>query len=278
MAKTNLNFIIPYVVFTFLFSVHPALAYNSLLYKANNQTSFNWQWLDLQYREHNYHNQFLDGATGILPGLDIKVDKTIDNFFLEGNFAGYFKKNLSYTGEIAGFKELQTSAKNSLYYASLKAGYILQNDNNTNFIPYVEYGYRHWNREIPPAKFIFDISSNGYTEHYTNYFYDVGIKFQHAFTKPLVMSAYTALGSTVNARLRTHLPTVDTNVNDRLGSKPITLAGVTADYLLQANLHLLTGIHYEHFAFSKSATENGSYEPDSTTRDLSYTIGIAVNF
>lgn len=278
MAKINLNFIIPYVLFTFLFSVNPALAYNELLYKANNQTSLNLQYLDLNYREHNSRNQFLDGISGILPGLNLTVDKTIANFFLEGNFASYFKKNLSYTGEIIGFNELQSSAENSLYNASFKAGYILQSNTNTNFIPYVEYGYRHWNREIPPANFIFDISTNGYSEHYTNYFYNVGIKYQHAFTKPLVLSAFAAMGSTVNAHLRAHLPTSDVDINDKLGNSPITQAGVTADYLLQDNLHLLSGIHYAHFAYGKSNTSMGIYEPDSTTQTWAYTLGVALNF
>lgn len=99
------------------------------------------------YTEYNDNNIFLDGETGVIPGLilSMKKEKTKNYTEFVGSFYGSV---INYDGQTQGGTPLKTRSDAVILDGHFKSGYKLENNKDY----YLGLGYRYWYRNIRPGR------------------------------------------------------------------------------------------------------------------------------
>jgi len=268
-------------------------AANEAIQRVNNQAAVAFQWTDLDYEE-TLSGRSLDAVTGGAPGVSISFTKTLDHFMVNPSMR-FMLGDLTYWGGFNGDTSgatLTADTENFIFDTDIKVGYVFELDDETTLIPYIQTGYRRWNREVPPVGTLIvdnqptNIGVNGYTEVYENQSVLLGMMGQRALGERLVLMAFAAGGTTFNAKLFSNVPFPDVlpgvatvSLDERLGSEPIYQLGLKGDYRAGERLHFIGGVDYTRFQFGRS---DGNavllFEPDSTTQEWRVSLGVAFDF
>jgi len=132
--------------------------------------------------------------------------------------------------------------------------------------PYIEGGEHFWHRGVNDD------------EIYRNDYYGLGLLTQYSPVHRLVLSANAMIGHTKNSRI----DAVDIFPAD-LGNSTLKQYGVSADFAFSKSAHANIGVDYTEFKYGMSPlTPIGggfvAWEPDSTTKYITYKIGVGSSF
>ena len=112
-------------------------------------------------------------------------------------------------------------------------------------------------------------------EKYQNYKIVGGLRINWQITEDFVFSPYIAGGKIFNAKMKFYgKNNSDNEKSYKLGSKPIYEGGLEVNYKLYDEFFLNSFVTYSQFKYGRSATNSGSYEPDSNTREIKVGLGI----
>jgi hypothetical protein len=132
--------------------------------------------------------------------------------------------------------------------------------------PYLELGYRYWNRDLGPSE----------VEKYSSYESLVGLKLQISPTSKTVFTLYGAGGTTIDPQMRIYDQTFN------LGDSAVYKAGTKFSYDISHRFSLFSSFDFDHFQFFKSQVVdvggNGIYEPNSHTDETAVRVGVSYAF
>lgn len=187
--------------------------------------------------------------------------------------AGYVNGSTSYDGAlqnlVTGAKTPYTSTTdNTTWTMAGRIGRAIPMGRLSMVIPFAELGYRHWDRNLT--------GPYGYDEVYQNWDMMGGLMLQMAPHPRWVITANAALGSTFSARMDTG------GTRFPLGDDLTWRVGGQIGYLWSSRLELFGAVDLTRQGFGSSPTEYVSgyyaYEPDSTTYETSFRVGVGYHF
>jgi hypothetical protein len=151
---------------------------------------------------------------------------------------------------------------------------------SVQLIPFVEYGQHRWDRDLAAE-------DGGYLEHYRNKAISLGVLGQYAPTDRWVLSAEVKAGRYYSGKLRVVDVPVTAPDGEQgllsdtllLGSRPMVLLGLKADYAVTSHFHLTAGYSWQRFQYGRSNTnEFGLHEPRSISQMQRLELGAALSF
>jgi hypothetical protein len=220
--------------------------------------------------------------------LSLGVTKTWDQLYSQvtmtaGKGRTYYKGYIfNQNGSLSPSSDI---IPNALFDTQGRLGYMLPLNQKIIITPFTTLGYHRWFRHIGSVQAPYGFMVNGYDEAYQNYFYAAGLIGQWNPIRSLVLTAEGSWGRTFKSSLSTWFPYSpdDTTMSYytvwHLKAKPIYNVTLAADYDLGKNWHLIAKIDETRFKYGKSpANKLGGYEPDSTSRLISTSLGIGYSF
>jgi hypothetical protein len=237
----------------------------NILKQINNSMASGLVALNIDYKEFVDDPNFKSTEAGTMAGLFLNAriapwEKLYADLYLD-----FLAGTLKYDGAYATppYAPLVKDFAHIFFNTILKVGplFNLGDRYSLQAIPYVGIGYRYWHRQ----------SNNFYSEKYHHGKALVGIKLNCLLTDDFVLSPYVEVGKMFGA----HMEYVATGVDHKLGNKPIYGAGLELNYKMADDLFLNGFVNYTQFKYGKSAlATDGSYEPDSKTREIKLGIGV----
>jgi hypothetical protein len=189
--------------------------------------------------------------------------------------------NTAYTGYTQSGAPASATTGNTVHDVRARVGYPFALTRNAALLPFLEGGYYRWDRTVDQG------TPLAYDELYTSGYVGGGAKLLYAIAPNWVVSVTADAGSTVT-------PGIEASGLLRFSSAPGTHAYAGAalqeDYRVRAHWHLFARVSYRYFGFGRSDTVpataivNGSSvnatvtEPDSTTEQVRYSLGVAYDF
>ena len=288
---------------------------NPAILSVNNMLSISYSDLGLNYGEYanNGYNlsliggssdKYSDTENGFLKGFKLSLSNTFYHFYNEVNFS-YYSGNDTYTGAKQGgtFGSVINTTNSKIYNFNYKLGYMIPITHNFVITPYGELGWHIWKRDNIGG-------NNGQNEHYSNWIAMLGILGQYAFTHKLVGDVGFSYGTTFDAKIQaneadmtsanynTLTNTLSVSYADTtwgLGSKSIYYITGGLNYKFYGNFHIFGNVKYERFEYGQSSlntyttnlfVDNNyigyanhlTWEPNSVTNEIIYTIGIGYSF
>ncbi len=275
------------------------------LYAANNQAGLNIGQLYQNYGEtSNGQSHYADRQAGGVPDFGIDLSKTFGPIYTQvslniGTGTTNYIGALNQSG--VGFN---TSTRNTFTNFSGRLGYQLfpSPNHSVALTPYLTGGYYRWLRDVAGSPYN-DVLLDAHAETYSNGWYGLGMLGQWAVTQRWVLSAFGEMGHTFDAQMFTWntttfdpaLPVNFTQENTyHLGARNYYQIGFGSDDRFSGNWHFLANFSYFHFSYGQSqnmpysitfnqgganeTTSGSSDEPNSTTREVLSTVGLAYSF
>lgn len=274
------------ILVVILLGIISTSTYGISLEALNNQAGIDVSMYQINYAETT-HGEFLDGVKGSISGVQLAIRKQIKQFVFEPALS-FHQGQLQYTGETTNSlvnSKLIKDTDNFLLNADLITSYLLPLNDKQAVLPYLHYGYRRWQREVPPVGYIILYGSpthlgiNSYSETYQNQYVILGLAFQQIVDDKIAIAFAAGAGYILRASLFTNTPTPlpmkTIGVTQGLGSKPIYELKATLDYEIKSHYHLILTANYTDFAYGKSKVKLYIYEPNSSTREVTAGIGFA---
>ena len=205
-----------------------------------------------------------DSEVGDLPSLAAGASyMTHENLYLSLDGSVSFG-NAHYNGAYLASPStpLESTTHETIASVNGKVGQGFFLSGNTMLIPYVDIGYRYWDRNL----------GSGQGEFYQNYDTLGGLMFQYTPVDRLLLSVYGSVGTTFGASMKTSGNTYD------LGGSAIEKVGGKIGYDLTRKVELFTTLDYDHFHYGKSPVFASVYEPGSRTEDTTMRVGIGYHF
>ena len=143
-----------------------------------------------------------------------------------------------------------------------KFGQGLPLDSNIMFIPYIEGGYRYWNRNL----------GGGQVEDYHNFDVLGGGMLQIIPANHFFLSGFASGGTTFGGRMKTG------GASYELGSTGIVKVGGKLGVDLTNKIELFTTLDYTHFRYAHSPVVNSTLEPGSGTNETTMKVGLGYHF
>jgi hypothetical protein len=155
------------------------------------------------------------------------------------------------------------STDETIYMVDGKIGRGFALGQQVMLIPYVEIGYRYWDRNL----------GAGQVEDYQNYDTLGGLMVQFAPVNSLILTLYGSAGTTFGATAKASPDTYN------LGNSAMYKVGGKIGYDLTQQLEVFTTLDYDHFRYGQSSLASDfSYEPSSSTEDTALRVGMAYHF
>jgi hypothetical protein len=248
--------------------------------RANNQFSVDFAAVNFGYKETGPGGAPLDSesassAPGVSATISLMQDWGLRNLYFMARYT-YFNGNTAYDGSLMGgtfgsFKNTDGAVINDV---DVRLGKGFGFGSSVMLTPYLGVGWHEWGRNLPGA--------SGYHEDYSDGYVGGGLLVQAAPIDRLVISANGLGGTTFDPSMTAsdnggvHLPPLSAF---NLGSRPIYMAGLSADYAITTLLHVNAGIEWTDFTYGRSQVQPpGLLEPNSSTHDLTFRVGVGIAF
>ena len=125
--------------------------------------------MDFNYTEYDDNDVFLDGETGFIPGLVLKIKLNPQKIYTE--FVGKaYANTIEYDGQTQGGTPLKTKSDAVIVDMHFKSG--LRFSHARNHGPYAGIGFRYWLRNIRPGR---DINGNAVAGLLEQYHWSYGL-------------------------------------------------------------------------------------------------------
>ena len=254
-----------------------AIASTDDITAANNQIGVQGISTKLDYTENggSYGSQggVLDTENGTVNGFALTASVMQDVIFGNDYFQLKYSHNSgntdyvgSYIGSGQGYGSVRASSTATMNDYSAAYGKGFELTKQLMLTPYVEFGHHKWERGL----------GDGNNETYSHSFYDVGAMLQYSPIQQLVISGKLYTGHTLNSDISS---TSTTFSGASLGNSSLNGYGLSVDYAFTKEFHANLGYEHSEFKYGYSSVNNlGYYEPDSTTKNNTYSIGIGYAF
>ena len=125
--------------------------------------------MDFNYTEYDDDDVFLDGETGFIPGVVLKLKLRSQKIYTE--FVGQaYANTIEYDGQTQGGTPLKTKSNAVIVDTHFKSGLRLSHARNHG--PYAGIGFRYWLRNILPGR---DINGNAVAGLLEQYHWSYGL-------------------------------------------------------------------------------------------------------
>ena len=155
--------------------------------------------LDFDYVEYDDNNVFLDGESGLIPGVIAKV-KTDDRIYYEWEGSVYYN-TIEYDGQTQGGAPVKTDSDALVIDTHFKVGVKLAPAYGRNQKIYAGLGYRYWYRNIRSGQDIFGNPVAGLLEEYSWYYGLVGYEVYFAASSSVNVGFDLRLNKMFSAKL-----------------------------------------------------------------------------
>ncbi|HQU15471.1 MAG: hypothetical protein B7Z66_07245 [Chromatiales bacterium 21-64-14] len=189
--------------------------------------------------------------------------------------------NTDYAGHTQGGAPLLATTDNTMHDVRARVGYPVALTRNLDVLPFLEGGYYQWDRAVANG------TPSAIEEVYTHGYVGAGGRLFYAATPRWVFSATVDAGSTVAPGMDAVSPIQGSAT---LGTHAYAGVALQEDYRLRGDWHLFARASYRYFGYGLSSrfpisalvngqTFNGTAsEPNSTTEQVRYSVGVAYNF
>lgn len=135
-----------------------------------NETSFEVGvgLMDFDYVEYDANNVFLDGESGLIPGVIMKL-KTNKRIYYELEGSLYYNK-VEYNGQTQGGTPVVTDSDALIADTHFKVGLNIEPSFGREQKIYAGMGYRYWYRNIRSGQDVFGNPVSGLLEEYSWYY------------------------------------------------------------------------------------------------------------
>ena len=234
--------------------------------------------LAFNYAEYNDSNVFLDGETGLIPGIVLKLRKSKANSFSEW-VANVSYNKIKYDGQTQSAIPLTTISDAFIIDSHFKLGRIFPPSYGRNQSLYAGLGYRYWLRNIRSGK---DINGNpvaGLLEEYYWFYGLLGYAVNFEASKKVNVGFDFRLTRMFNAKMDVDFLGFNAfdNTSVNLGNKIGARLAAPIEIKMIRSLLFVTP-YYEIIDIGKSntvrvnsggvATTTLIYEPRSETRNV----------
>lgn len=251
------------------------LVFGNNIKKINNSIYLAAQMTGLDYYEYNDQINNLDQQTGFLWGGRLGATASFNNIYFSVETYSTVGQT-QFKGVIVELPNtyLNSNGTNVINNINAKLGYTLYLKDNFAITPYLELGYRFWNRIVEDQVFEGFLAS-GYREVYTTMYGSGGLLFQYSLSNSLVLGIFGSIGSTISPKVQS----LSTNNTYYLGASNIYQAGVKLNYFITNHFSIVSGAEFMYFQYGESSTDsNGNFEPDSKTQQINAYIGLSYSF
>lgn len=258
------------------FAARSATAPGDIL-AANNQYTLYLQNTKVDYAEtggsHGAAAGLLDTENGNVGGFGLSASSMSDlwlgNDLFQLDF-NYSSGNTGYVGSYlnsnAGYGSLVSSSTADIYNYSFRYGKGVSVFKQSMLTPYVEVGHHRWERGLSASQ----------EETYSHNYAGFGLLMQTAPVSKLVLNADLFYGRTFQSKITTNQYTL---TEATLGNSSFKRYGIGADYAFSQRFHGKISYSHESYSYGISALNNyGYYEPNSTTKNTIYRVGIGYAF
>lgn len=244
----------------------------SAIDSANNQFSVSYISTDVNYTETGNgilgtSTGTLDTESGYVGGYALSLGYTLDANYLRLKYSQN-TGHTHYIGQLqsgGGYGSVVGSSGATMYDYSLRYGYGFDMNSLARLTPYLEIGHNEWDRGVNAG------------ETYKHNYYGVGILGQYSPIDNLVLSANAMIGRTTDS----HIDVVG-SFSGSLGNSELYMYGINADYAISQKWHVNAGIDYTEYKYGMSALypygSGYTWEPDSKTKNTTYSIGVGYAF
>lgn len=268
----------------------PAFADTNDIRAANRAIEFDVGAGNLKYGETNNGATF-DTEKGWMPDLGVGLTwVTPDGNDLLSNTYLHIDGQVSFGdvdynggvqvisgGTISNFP-FQTTTNELIAHVVGKAGHMFTLNSMATLTPYIDLGWRGWQRKILGGIChcggFGNLTVGNSNETYDNYESGGGLLVQVSPMPRLVLSASGQIGETFASTMRSSGSTYN------LGSTPVWQVAGRAGYAVTPSFELIADARFDGLGFDKSAAVNQgggivSYEPNSYTHQLTIMGGLA---
>lgn len=246
---------------------------------ANNQVSLLFGYIAQGYAETIPGlGHYFDREEGNIPVIALALNKTFERIYAQFSLS-LGAGGTAYKGGINGDNTaiFNTGTRNTLFDTALKLGYMIPLRDKASLTPYIAGGFHRWLRDVA------GVGDNGfltfgYPETYQHAWYALGLLAQFTPAVNWVVNVDGNVGTNENGQNRSWSSLASTHTVQQTLSLKQRFAfnlGAGTDYRFLQNWHALAQINYWYFKYGRTATSSvGVYEPNSTTRQLSFLIGL----
>ncbi|MHB8408343.1 MAG: hypothetical protein ACYDHY_09695 [Acidiferrobacterales bacterium] len=249
---------------------------NPTLGRAASEVRIDYVYLHQQYAE-SYNGTVPDREDGNIPGIAIFEGGILPSGFYVKYGLSYVDGSDAYNGQTQGGTPAVSRTQNEILDGSVRLGWAFATTANSAVAPYFTGGVHLWRRSLGGVV--------PYEEDYTNFWYGIGVAELYTPVRHLALSAHGSIGRTAGASMNmTGLSGIGIpDQNFTLGTEQRYTAGFDADYAFTRFFHANAGVDYTHFSYGVSEVNTVAgvgtlQEPDSTTGQLAYHVGIALSF
>ncbi len=264
------------VLAAFSVTARPAFADTMDIRKSDNSFSVDVGASYLDYAEKRpAGGSTLDSEKGWLPTVGLGVG------FLSDEGASPLLRNLygrlegrasagstDYDGALQDGTPATGTTDDRVYSFAAQMGRAFPLGQDLLLTPFVEVGYRHWNRDM--------LGVHGYSETYTNWDAMGGLLAQYSPEHRWVLSASAAGGTTFSPQMSNYIGDFS------LGDDAVWRVRGKIGYLVTDKLELTGTAEYQDFSYGISPPvirgRIGYYEPDSTTHQTTLLAGVSYHF
>jgi len=240
---------------------------------ASNSVEVMLSSLKFNYKEY-VNSTYLDGDSSSFSkmlGLKVSLTQKIKKFKLDEKFE-YNRGETHYDGSTWGGTPLSLTKKNvNLLNAKLIASYLMMDDETSlgsgQFYLSAGLGYRRWNRG--KSDYVGD-----YNEKYYWPYYLVGANIDETFGKVGLGIGYY-YHKAINPKMKADLNGGNTYDLGKTSGYRIV---VPLKYKIAQNYGVLLEYVYDYWKINKSNIIDGTYEPDSKTKNQYLNMGFYYNF
>ena len=253
----------------------PAAADTLDIRKADNAVSVDFGATYLDYAE-TQSGANLDTEKGWLPTVNVgasllsseRASPVLRNLFLRVDGRASVGPT-AYDGSLydtnGNTTAYQGSTDDRIYSVNLQVGRAITLTHQLMLTPFVEIGYRHWNRDL--------LGTYGYSETYSNGVVMGGMMAQYSPVARWVFTLSAAGGTTIDSGMTTGGETF--NLSNAATWQVKTRIG----YLMTDRLEVNVSGEFQHFSYGASPVDgSGYYEPDSTTDQTTALVGVSYHF
>lgn len=152
---------------------------------------------------------------------------------------------------------------NELNDFRLRAGLPITQSACIQWVPFVEYRYQHWLRDLAQ-----------YRETFQHHAGVVGLLVQWQASQRWLLEVEAGYGAILHAQI--DVPQL--GFSGTLGEEPLWTWGASASYAITNQWHAVARMQKEQFRYAQSAASNGFVEPESFTKQTSMQLGIEYRY
>jgi len=168
------------------------------------------------------------------------------------SYHGYLQTGLTFT-------PYNATTHNELHDFRVRAGLPIAKTENLQWVPFVEYRYQNWVRDLVQ-----------YQETFQHHAGVAGVLGQWHVSPAWTLEGEAGIGSIFHAQI--DVPKL--GFSGRLGNLALWTLGASASYQIKNHWRAVASIRHEQSRYGQSTASNGFFEPASRTKQTNTLFGI----